>query len=101
MILSGVGWVLCATVKETYAPVILQKKAARIRKETGDHRYWSRYDQKLSGKYDSRTVGRSVTKEIPVWNILKVNLSRPFVLTFTEPILWFWDVYIGVSLTTS
>jgi hypothetical protein len=33
----------------------------------------------------------------PVFDILKVNLSRPFVLTFTEPILWFWDAYIAVS----
>lgn len=38
-----------------------------------------RYDQKLS-----------------VVDVLKVNLKRPFVLLFTEPILWFWDGYIAV-----
>ncbi|KAJ5046369.1 uncharacterized protein L3040_003613 [Drepanopeziza brunnea f. sp. 'multigermtubi'] len=53
-------------------------KAAKMRKETGDERWWSRYDQKLS-----------------VFEVLKTNLSRPFVLAVTEPILWFWNAYIG------
>ncbi|KAL3426400.1 MFS transporter [Phlyctema vagabunda] len=79
LIFAGVGWVLCASLKETYAPAILKKKAAKRRKETGDDRWWCRYDQKLS-----------------VWEVLKVNLSRPFVLTFNEPILWFWDAYIAI-----
>lgn len=48
MILSGCAWIACGFVKETYAPVILIKKAARMRKETGDERYWCRYDQKKS-----------------------------------------------------
>lgn len=79
MILAGVAWAMSASLKETYAPVILKKKAARLRKETGDERWWSRYDDKASAL-----------------EILKINLSRPFVLTWTEPILWFWDLYIGV-----
>jgi len=79
MILGGVSFFMCAAIKETYAPALLQKKAARMRKQTDDDRWWSRYDQRLS-----------------VIEILKVNLSRPFVLTFTEPILWFWDIYIAV-----
>lgn len=49
MIFAGVGWIAMASMKETYAPVILQKKAAKLRKETGDDRWWCRYDQKLSG----------------------------------------------------
>jgi MFS family permease len=48
MILSGVGWIMCASIKETYAPVILQRKAAKMRKETGDDRWWCRYDNKLA-----------------------------------------------------
>ncbi|KAK6593818.1 major facilitator superfamily transporter [Botrytis cinerea] len=79
MILSGCAWIACGFVKETYAPVILIKKAARMRKETGDERYWCRYDQKKS-----------------FYEILKINLSRPFVLSTTEPILWFWNTYIAV-----
>ena len=83
MIFSGVALLFMMCIKETYAPSILRKKAAKMRKEMDDERYWSRYDEK-----------RAV---IPM---LKVNLSRPFVLTATEPILWFWDLYIGVSYAT-
>ncbi|KAB8293070.1 hypothetical protein EYC80_007430 [Monilinia laxa] len=79
MILAGCAWISCGFVKETYAPAILIKKAAKMRKETGDERYWCRYDQKKS-----------------FYDILKINLSRPFVLCATEPILWFWDAYIAI-----
>lgn len=30
------------------------------------------------------------------WELLKVNLKRPFMLTVTEPICLFWDVYIAL-----
>jgi hypothetical protein len=76
MILAGVSVVLMFTVKETYAPAILQRKAARIRKEMDDPRWWCRYDEKISKL-----------------ELLKVNLSRPFVLSCTEPILWFFNVW--------
>jgi hypothetical protein len=79
MILGGIAWIVTAVMKETYAPAILQKMAAERRRETGDDRWWCRYDVKVS-------ITRS----------LKINLSRPFVLTLTEPILWFWDLYIAV-----
>jgi len=81
MILSGAGWFFCSAMQETYAPVILQRKAAKMRKETGDDRWWCRYDQKSS-----------------LFEMLKVNLSRPFILSFTEPILWFWNAYIAVCI---
>ena len=50
MILAGVGWLAMSSIKETYAPVILQRKAAKMRKETGDDRWWCRYDQKMSSE---------------------------------------------------
>lgn len=50
MILSGAGWIFCSSMQETYAPVILQRKAAKMRKETGDDRWWCRYDQRSSRK---------------------------------------------------
>ncbi|PVH73698.1 MFS general substrate transporter [Cadophora sp. DSE1049] len=79
MILSGAGWFLCSSMQETYAPVILQRKASKMRKETGDDRWWCRYDQRSS-----------------LFEMLKINLSRPFILSFTEPILWFWNAYIAI-----
>jgi MFS family permease len=50
LIFGGVAWIMCACIKETYAPALLKKKAAKLRKETGDDRWWCRYDQKLSSK---------------------------------------------------
>lgn len=69
LIFGGVALILVAFVKETYAPTLLRKKAQLRRKETGDDRWWSRYDQNLE-----------------FWSLLKVNLSRPLVMTVTEPI---------------
>lgn len=70
MILSGAAWAIISAVPETYAPAILRAKAAKKRKQTGDSRWWCRYDDKKA-----------------FWPLLKINLSRPFVMTVTEPIL--------------
>ncbi|CDM35105.1 Major facilitator superfamily [Penicillium roqueforti FM164] len=79
LMLSAIALVFAIILKETYAPTILQKKAARMRKESGDSRWWSRYDQKAS-----------------LAEILKLNLSRPFVMAVTEPICIFWNIYIAI-----
>lgn len=79
LILGGVTILLMLSIKETYPPVLLQRKAAALRKETGEDRYWSRYDQRLQ-----------------FWDLMKVNLSRPFIMAVTEPICIFWNVYIGI-----
>jgi hypothetical protein len=76
VILGGASIVVMATVKETYAPAILKKRAAQKRKDDDDERWWCRYDQRIS------TIA-----------LLKVNLSRPFVLALTEPILWFFNIW--------
>lgn len=68
-----------AIVPETYAPALLRKRAANKRKETGNDKFWSRYDDKL--------------EFLP---LLKLNLTRPFLLAVTEPICIFWDVYIAL-----
>ncbi|OGE57808.1 hypothetical protein PENARI_c001G02537 [Penicillium arizonense] len=79
LILSAIALVFAILLKETYAPTLLQKKAARLRKESGESRWWCRYDQK-AGLYE----------------ILKLNLSRPFVMAVTEPICIFWNIYIAI-----
>lgn len=79
LILAGAGTICMSLTKETYAPIILQKKAARRRKEDDDERWWCRYDEKLS------TAA-----------LMKINLLRPFVLAFTEPILWFFNVWYAL-----
>ncbi|KKK11966.1 putative MFS multidrug transporter [Aspergillus rambellii] len=79
LMLSGVAFGFTCIMRETYSPVILQKKAARMRKETNDDRWWSRYDQKIS-----------------LIELLKVNLTRPFVMAVAEPICIFWNIYIAI-----
>lgn len=79
LILAGVCSLFMLGTKETYAPTILKAKAARLRKETGDDRWWTRYDLNVSP-----------------WALVKLNLTRPFVLFFTEPILWFFNLWISI-----
>ncbi|KAJ5774494.1 hypothetical protein N7457_009390 [Penicillium paradoxum] len=79
LILSAIALGFAIILKETYAPVLLQQKATRLRKESGELRWWSRYDQKEN-----------------LSEILKLNLSRPFVMAVTEPICIFWDIYIAI-----
>ncbi|KAJ0414189.1 major facilitator superfamily domain-containing protein [Aspergillus carlsbadensis] len=79
LIIGGLVLVLIASVKETYAPVILKKRAAIKRKETQDTKWWTRYDG-----------GVSFTSS------LKINLKRPFVMLITEPICIFWDGYVAI-----
>jgi MFS family permease len=71
---AGVAFIMMSIVPETYAPAILRKRAENRRKETGNSKWWSRYDEKKS-----------------VIDLLKINLSRPFVMSVKEPI---WYVYI-------
>ncbi|KAE8153610.1 MFS general substrate transporter [Aspergillus avenaceus] len=79
LIIGGavMGLILC--IKETYAPVILKKRAAAKREETQNARWWTRYD----GGQDFKTL-------------LKVSLSRPFWMMITEPICIFWDGYVAI-----
>ena len=79
MIGGGVALAMMIIIKETYAPALLQKKAKKIRKENDDERYWSRYDVRVG-----------------FVELMKVNLSRPFVMAITEPICIFWNVYIAI-----
>ena len=69
MMMGGVSFVFACIMKETYGPTLLRKKAAQRRKETDDPRWWCRYDQKET-----------------ITSILKVSLSRPFVMAVVEPI---------------
>ncbi|KAF2475553.1 MFS general substrate transporter [Lindgomyces ingoldianus] len=79
MIGSGVSFVMVLIVKETYAPAILRAKAAAKRKETGDERWYSRYDDKKK-----------------FWPLLRENLVRPLSMSVKEPICIFWNVYIAL-----
>lgn len=85
-----VFWVLCiidATVvvamlvfmRESYAPVILERKAAKLRKETGDGRYKSKLDSGLTGGA-----------------LIKRNVVRPFKLLIFSPICTVFALYMAL-----
>ncbi|KAL4757684.1 uncharacterized protein BDW70DRAFT_106384 [Aspergillus foveolatus] len=66
-------------IKETYAPVILRKRAAKRRKGSGDPKRWTRYDS-----------------QVDLSTRLTISLSRPFLMLLTEPICIFWDSYVAL-----
>jgi len=70
---------------ETYTPVLLVRKAERMRKETGDSRY---YAPKEANKPD---IGQRL------YNIL----AMPFKILFLEPMLIAIVIYQSVSSYSS
>ena len=74
-ILIGVVFFLTILVPETFAPVILKRKAARLRKETGDDSY----------------ITKAETDRRPFSSTLKLAMTRPFIMMVTEPIVLFFS----------
>ncbi|KAL0951355.1 hypothetical protein HGRIS_008059 [Hohenbuehelia grisea] len=67
------------TIPETYRPILLVRKARRLRKETGDERYWAPLEKQ------SRTVAQT----------LEHTLARPFKILFREPMLIAITLYMS------
>ncbi|KAF2276396.1 MFS general substrate transporter [Westerdykella ornata] len=78
-IAAAPSFLMVLVTKETYGPAILRAKAAKRRKETGDERWHSRYDDRQK-----------------FWPMLRENLVRPFSMAVKEPICIFWNVYIAL-----
>jgi len=67
---------------ETFAPVLLRRRARKLQKESGGTvHYVSKFDK-----------GKSLKLSV----IMKTNLSRPFVFLFTEPIVFLLSSYIAI-----
>lgn len=85
-IFTGVLWIACSlTVPETYAPVILRRRAKNLSKETGKV-YVSRLD--LATRHQS--FGEQI----------KISLLRPWILLFTEPIVLLTSLYMAIVYGT-
>ncbi|RDW67807.1 MFS general substrate transporter-38 [Coleophoma cylindrospora] len=81
LIFAFVVWVLISfTVPETYAPTILARRAAKMRKETGESEHVTEQDLDLR----------------PFSERLMVFLVRPFKLLFGELIVFLISVYMSV-----
>jgi multidrug resistance protein len=83
---SGLLWILGSLlVPETYAPVLLRKRAAKLSKMTGKV-YVSKHDHE---------VGRPTLAES-----FKTALSRPWILLFKEPIVLLLSIYMAIVYGT-
>ncbi|KAF7436660.1 hypothetical protein PC9H_003493 [Pleurotus ostreatus] len=79
-IFAGLCWLLIFfTIPETYRPVLLVAKAKRLRKETGDERYYAPLER----------VKRTAVQS------LEHTLARPFKMLFTEPMLIAMTAYMS------
>lgn len=98
-----------AAFKETYAPVILAKRAARLRKDTGDSRYYTEHERLVAGRSVLSVLSNALTRPLrlllfhPIIIIASVNLAFDYgilyiVLTsFAE----LWTNYYHVSIEMS
>ncbi|KAI0598589.1 major facilitator superfamily transporter [Biscogniauxia sp. FL1348] len=83
---TGLLWIVCSLlVPETYAPILLRKRAAKLSQITGEV-----YVSKL----DAGKPKKSVTQEF------KVALSRPWILLFREPIVALTALYMAIVYGT-
>lgn len=71
MAFAGVLWILMATIPETYAPVILKRRAKRLRKETGN----------------SKIMTEQEATPMSFAELVNNNLYRPIKFIFQEPVL--------------
>ncbi|BCS30171.1 MFS transporter [Aspergillus puulaauensis] len=83
---SGLVWLTVTfSVPETYAPVLLRKRAAKLSQITGHH-----YRSNL----DIRQKGVTLRKR------LQTVFSRPWILLFTEPIVFLLTFYAALIYGT-
>jgi multidrug resistance protein len=83
-IFTGLLWIIGSLlVPETYAPVILRKRAAELSKRTGQV-YKTQKDASTSK--ESEGYGK----------VFKTALSRPWVLLFREPIVLLFSIYMSI-----
>ncbi|PCD29549.1 hypothetical protein AU210_012085 [Fusarium oxysporum f. sp. radicis-cucumerinum] len=71
---------LVVLVPETYAPVILEKRAKKLRKQTGDDSYIAEHE------LAQHTFGE----------IAQIYLARPLRLLVTEPIVTLFAIYAAI-----
>lgn len=81
-IFSGVLWILGALfVPETYAPVILRKRVAMLKKRTGKEYVLQADKEKGTPSLKS---------------VLATAMVRPWILLFMEPIVLLLSIYIAI-----
>jgi len=75
---AGLMLILVGLLPETYAPVILKRRAARLRKETGD----------------KNIITEQEKTKLTLREIVKTSLIRPITMVLTEPVLDLMCMYV-------
>lgn len=78
-ILCGVVSAFTFIMPESYAPILLRRKAKRLNKEHNTDVYVSKHD----------------VDQVPFNEQIKTSLVRPFILMFCEPIILFMSFYLS------
>ncbi|CCF57196.1 hypothetical protein KAFR_0C02030 [Kazachstania africana CBS 2517] len=78
MAFAGVMWIVSSAIPETYAPVILKRRAAKLRKETGNPKIMT--EQEAQG--------------VNFQDMVKACLVRPLEFCVTEPVLVMTCFYV-------
>lgn len=77
--LCGFTFALAALTPESLAPVLLRRKAKKIRKTTGNPAYKAMSELNVT----------------PLSERLKVAIARPLIMMFAEPIIFFLSIYLS------
>lgn len=78
MAFSGVIMIIVGLIPETYAPVILKRRAKKLRKETGDE----------------NIITEQEKVKLTFRDIVRTSLIRPITMILTEPVLDLMCMYI-------
>ena len=85
-IFTGVLWIIGSlTIPETYAPVLLRKRADALTKKTGKV-----FKSKIEVDRGKQSLGEA----------FKIALSRPWILLFREPIVLLLSIYMAIIYGT-
>ncbi|KAI1799927.1 MFS general substrate transporter [Daldinia bambusicola] len=83
---TGLLWFICTfLVPETYAPILLRRRAEKLSELTGKV-----YVSKLDAGKPKKTVAQE----------FKISLSRPWILLFREPIVLLTSLYMAIVYGT-
>ncbi|KAJ5291608.1 MFS multidrug transporter [Penicillium angulare] len=80
VIICGLAWIGLFGLSETFAPVLLKKQAAKLRKESGSNRYLSPVEVKSDAAFT-----------------LTQTIIRPLTMLAFEPIILFTSIYISLA----
>ena len=83
LLISGTCFIInFFLLPETFSSIILAQRAKRLRRITKDEKFKSAHELEVS--------------QIKTSDLVRTSLLRPFYITFTEPIIFFLDLYIAL-----